>query len=189
MTVAKSSELGDEPEAQRLSDRAGANQAHMEANSGTAFPHLLGMKMNPQSAPKVHGFSWNLGPRDEPLEPSTNMTDLISREEMEALANHYLKKIHPVYGVVDSVDLRHRIEHRWHDPTAVAFYDSILCGVAALGSLYSGHNQHPKESALIQCAKEQLETTKTSKAILLHHASAWISVSYTHLTLPTICSV
>lgn len=174
MTVSKSSKLSCELDAQRLSDRAGANQAHMEANSGTAFPHLLGMKMNPQSAPKVHGFSWNLGPRDEPLEPSTNMTDLISREEMEALANHYLEKIHPVYGVVDSEDLRQRIEHRWHDLTVVASYDSILCGVAALGSLYSGHTQHPKESALVQCAKEQLETTKTSKTIILHHASAWI---------------
>lgn len=123
MTVSKSSKLSCELDAQRLSDRAGANQAHMEANSGTAFPHLLGMKMNPQSAPKVHGFSWNLGPRDEPLEPSTNMTDLISREEMEALANHYLEKIHPVYGVVDSEDLRQRIEHRWHDLTVVASYE------------------------------------------------------------------
>jgi hypothetical protein len=146
----------------------------MEANSGTAFPHLLGMRLNPQSAPKVHGFSWNLGPRHEPLEPYSNIADLISRKEMEELANHYLKKIHPVYGVLDPEDLQEKIDSRWNDPTAVASYDAILCGVAALGSLYSGHKQHPTESALVQCAKENLETTKTSKTTLLHHASAWI---------------
>ncbi|OQE31157.1 hypothetical protein PENFLA_c002G10120 [Penicillium flavigenum] len=33
--------LGGEPKAQKLSNRGGANQAHMEANSGTAFPHFL----------------------------------------------------------------------------------------------------------------------------------------------------
>ncbi|CAG8887141.1 unnamed protein product [Penicillium egyptiacum] len=179
-TISKSSTaLGDEPDAQRLSDRAGANQAHMEANSGTAFPHLLGMILNPQSAPNVHGFSWNLGPRDEPLELSTNMTGLISKEEMEELASHYLKKIHPVYGVLDPEDLQQKIDTRWNDSTTVASYDSILCGVAALGSLYSGHKQHPKESALVQCAKEKLETTRTSKTTLLHYASTWI--------LRTIC--
>jgi hypothetical protein len=166
--------LGDEPGARKLSNRAGANQAHMEANSGTAFPHLLGMRLNPQSAPKVHGFSWNLGPRHEPLEPYHNIADLISRKETEELANYYLKKIHPVYGVLDPEDLQEKIDSRWNDPTAVASYDAILCGVAALGSLYSGHKQHPTESALVQCAKENLETTKTSKTTLLHHASAWI---------------
>lgn len=130
--------------------------------------------MNPQSEPKVHGFTWNLGPRGETLEPFSNITDLISREEMKELTNHYLKKIHPVYGVLDPKDLQQKIDTRWNDPTTVASYDSILCGVAALGSLFSGHKQHPNESELVQCAKEKLETTKTSKTTLLHHAGAWI---------------
>jgi hypothetical protein len=146
----------------------------MEANSGTAFPHLLGMRLNPQGAPKVYGFSWNLGPRDEPTEPFTHITSLISKEEMEDLASHYLKKIHPVYAILDPDTLRQKIVARWHDPATAASFDSVLCGVAALGSLYSGHPEHLKEGALVQAAKEMLETTRISKAILLHHATAWI---------------
>ena len=164
----------EEEDLPKVSDRADANQEHMEANSGTAFPHLLGMRLNPQGAPKVYGFSWNLGPRDEPLEPFTNLTDLISREEMEDLASHYLKKIHPVYAVLDPDTLRQKIVARWHDPATAASYDPILCGVAALGSLYSGHQEHLNEGALVQSAKEMLETTRISKTTLLHHATAWI---------------
>jgi hypothetical protein len=169
-----SSTIDDGSKTARVSDRSGAEQAHMEANSGTAFPHLLGIRLNPQSAPKVYGFSWNLGPRNDPQEPSTNMTDLISKEEMDDMTSHYLKKIHPVYGVLDSEDLRQKIDERWTGPAIVTPYDSVLCGVAALGSLYSGCKQHPKETELVKCAKEKLETTKVSKTTLLHHASAWI---------------
>ena len=146
----------------------------MEANSGTAFPHLLGVRLNPQSAPKVHGFSWNLGPRDEPPDPAINIADLISKEEMQDLASHYLKRVHPVYGVLDSEDLQQKINARWHNPASVVGYDAVFCGVAALGSLYSGGKEHPKECVMAQAAKEKLESTKFSKKTLLHDATAWI---------------
>lgn len=150
------------------------NQEQMEANSGTAFPHLLGMRLNPQAAPKVYGFSWNLGPRDEPPQHCTNMTNLISKQDMEDLTDHYLNKIHPVYAILDPSNLKHKILIRWQAADLIDSYDPVLCLVAALGSLYSGHQGHPKEEALVQCSREMLEATCISNKPLLHHATAWL---------------
>ncbi|KAL2416518.1 Transcription factor kojR [Exophiala dermatitidis] len=171
------------------------DQEKMEANSGTAFPHLLGMRLNPQRAPKVHGFSWNLGPRDEPAQAFTNITNMISAREMEDLVTHYLKTIHPLYAILDPDTLHQKVVDRWEVVHAIDSYDPVLCMVAALGSLFSGHNAHPNENAMVQCAKEMLETTCIRKEALLHHATAWLlrtlylrSTSSPHASWMASCS-
>ncbi|RAL01885.1 uncharacterized protein BO80DRAFT_46083 [Aspergillus ibericus CBS 121593] len=173
-TTGSSVRLRERPSSPGLGARANVNQQQMEANSGTAFPHLLGKSLNPQNPPKVYGFSWNLGLRDEPIQTFTNIASLISKEDMEDLVGHYLERLHPVYAVLNPDILKKKVASRWGNPVALDSYDPVLCGVAALGSLYSGHQGHRNEGALIQCAKEILETACIMNKPLLHHATAWL---------------
>ncbi|CAK40359.1 hypothetical protein AnigIFM56816_004814 [Aspergillus niger] len=157
-----------------LAARADVNQQQMEANSGTAFPHFLGKSLNPQNPPKVHGFSWNLGLRHEPIQQFANISSLVSKDEMSALVGHYLERIHPIYAVLDLDMLEKKVGLRWDNSITFDSYDPVLCGVAALGSLYSGDNGHRNEEALVQCAKEILEATCTMNKPLIHHATGWV---------------
>ncbi|OJJ69434.1 hypothetical protein ASPBRDRAFT_198106 [Aspergillus brasiliensis CBS 101740] len=178
-----------------LAARADVNQQQMEANSGTAFPHFLGKSLNPQNPPKVHGFSWNLGLRHEPTQQFANITSLVSKDEMSALVSHYLERIHPIYAVLDLDMLEKKVSLRWDDYITFDSYDSVLCGVAALGSLYSGDQGHRNEEALVHCAKEILEATCTMNKPLIHHATAWVlrtlylrSTSCPHTSWMASCS-
>lgn len=146
----------------------------MEANSGTAFPHFLGKSLNPQNPPKVHGFSWNLGLRHEPIQHFANITSLVSKDEMSVLVGHYLERIHPVYAVLNLDILEKKVALRWDDSITFDNYDPVLYGVAALGSLYSGDKGHRNEEALVHCAKEILEASCTMNKPLIHHATAWV---------------
>ncbi|BDD55823.1 hypothetical protein MAP00_001307 [Monascus purpureus] len=150
------------------------NQEHMEANSGMTFPQVLAMKFNPGGAPKVHGFSWNLGLREEPTQPYTNITRLITQHDMEALANVYFEQVHPLYAFLDPDMFRNKVVTRWQALDAADSYDPVLCGVAALGSLYSRNGGHEREPELVQTAKEILEMASTMRKPLLHHATAWL---------------
>lgn len=150
------------------------NQMHMEANSGIAFPHVLGMGFNPNDAPRVHGFSWNLGLRNEPSHQYANMATLVTADDMNTLANVYFEKIHPLYAFLDPEVVRRKIVNRWQNPDIVDSYDTVLCTVAALGSLYRGDAGHRHELELVQSARKMLETTSAMHKPLLHHAAAWL---------------
>ncbi|KAH8429191.1 fungal specific transcription factor domain-containing protein [Aspergillus melleus] len=148
----------------------------MEATSGTAFPHVLGLKLNPRDAPGVYGISWNLGLRDEPTRAFTNLTNLLTHAEMDHYTFIYLDHIHPIYAILSKDKLLEEIAVRWQNPDIIGSYDPVLCGVAALGSLFSGPESqpHPREAEIVQCAREMLEMTSMIKRPLLHHATAWV---------------
>ncbi|RAK94181.1 hypothetical protein BO79DRAFT_261137 [Aspergillus costaricaensis CBS 115574] len=164
----------ERPSSPALVARPDVNQQQMEANSGTAFPHFLGKSLNPQNPPKVHGFSWNLGLRHEPIQDFANITSLVSKDEMRVLVGHYLERIHPVYAVLNRDMLEKKVALRWDDAITFDSYDPVLYGVAALGSLYSGDKGHRNEEALVHCAKEILEASCTMIKPLIYHATAWV---------------
>ncbi|KAI9046014.1 uncharacterized protein KD926_005960 [Aspergillus affinis] len=160
----------------QLSNEIEISQQRMEATSGTAFPHVLGLKLNPRDAPGVYGISWNLGLREEPTRHFTNLTTLLTHAEMNRYAFIYFDHIHPIYAILSKDSLDEEISLRWQNPHVIGSYDPVLCGVAALGSVFSGtENQpHPREAEIVQCAKEMLEATSVMKRPLLHHATAWV---------------
>ncbi|PLB51469.1 hypothetical protein P170DRAFT_453189 [Aspergillus steynii IBT 23096] len=156
-------------------DDYGDGQQEMEATSGTAFPHVLGMKLNPRDAPGVYGVSWNLGLRDKPTRSFTNVTTLLTKDDMESYARVYLNLIHPIYAILNGNDLLAAIPSRWQNADQIGGYDAVLCSVAALGSLYSGSSSiHSREAELVECAKEILEATSSVNRPSLHHLTAWI---------------
>ncbi|GMF71969.1 unnamed protein product [Aspergillus oryzae] len=145
------------------SSRRPAEEKSMEANAGVIFPQLLGLKLSPDHAPSMqHGSGWNLGVRRSPHRSEKSITWILSQAAWQKLFGVYVEKIHPVYGFLDLEVVAGQAGRRWEDPCASNEYDAVLCGVGALGSLFSSRSKaSEQERHLIDCAKDILETTST----------------------------
>ena len=99
---------------------------------------------------------------------------MLSIHEIEYLVHAYLAHMQPIYAILDPSSLKDGISSRWQNPTVVDDYDSILCVVGALGSLFSGDEPHPRESDLVKCARVLLENSSIMSKPTLHHAVAWV---------------
>ncbi|KAB8231247.1 uncharacterized protein BDW43DRAFT_283136 [Aspergillus alliaceus] len=153
-----SSSLALEPSIQRPTE-----EKSMEANSGVVFPQLLGLKLSPDHANNMQqGSGWNLGVRRSPHRSEKSITWILSHAAWQRLLAVYAEKVHPVYGFLDLEGVAGRAARRWEDPCASNEYDGVLCGIAALGSLFSARSKaSDQERHLVDCAKDILESTST----------------------------
>lgn len=118
--------------------------------------------------------SWNLGLR---LSTSLdkNLTRLISLEEAQTYASVYFNKVHPIYYFVDHAHFETYIRTRWMDYRATE-YDAVVCGVVALGSLFSGSQALRQEIELVELAKTLLDVwspVRLTALASLDGATAW----------------
>lgn len=158
----------------RLNDTGGSQS--LEANSGAAFVRKLGLRIDPARAPRLHLFAWNVGERhvsptlsSSPITPSAPapITKIISLEEMRRLAAIYFEKVDPCYAFLDRKTVLARIAERWSASAGPAGempeqpYDSVLCGVAAFGFLFSRREILLTERLLVDTAHLSLEKTVT----------------------------
>jgi hypothetical protein len=137
----------------------------LEANSGAAFVRKLALGIDPANAPRLHLFAWNLflGARTSNREPlSLPITDIISRATMEGLMAIYIEKVDPCYSFVDRIIVDQRIQARWNIGSSTDQYDAVLCGIAALGLLFSQRFVTDTELDLIESAKRILERSTDS---------------------------
>lgn len=157
----------------RVNDAGGASQS-LEANSGAAFVRKLGLRIDPARAPRLHLFAWNVGERrlspalsSSPVTPSAPapITKIISLEEMRRLTAIYFEKVDPCYAFLDRKNVLARIAQRWPGSAGPAVevpeqpYDAVLCGIAALGFLFSRREILPTERWLVDTARMLLEKT------------------------------
>ncbi|OQE41024.1 hypothetical protein PENCOP_c005G00227 [Penicillium coprophilum] len=159
-----------------------------EANSGAAFARSLGLKIDPLLAPKLNMYAWNTGLRHSMSATAFNvatvpLVEIISQNEMKYLATIYFEKIDPYYNFLDRDEVFLRIGERWQssgEPApAFAPYDGVLCGVAALGALFSQREATPKEYQLLELAKLVLEQNQHSHVPSTDLITAWVlRVSY-----------
>lgn len=134
-------------------------------------------------------FAWNvfLGARDAtlPQESSSDLplTAIISQQEMESLAGVYFQKLDPTYGFIHRPDLDRHIGTRWqHSPETSTEYDAVLCGVAAIGSLFSNVQPTVAEHRLAQLARALLQRTLPQVPTVVS-ITAWVlRTSYLKLT-------
>lgn len=134
-----------------------------EANSGSAFVRRLGLKIDPTNAPKLHMFSWNVGRRSEMIDKSVfPLTDILSQTDMKSLTFIYFEKFHPLYGFMNRERLFEQLEARWFAPMATVPYDSVMCGVAALGYLFSQRRATVAEARLVETARLVIEANSAS---------------------------
>lgn len=158
-----------------------------EANSGAAFAQLLRNRLEPRQvdSPNAQAPPWNIGMSEEQQElPSeltriiakelqSDFTRIISKEQMSRLAESYFTTIHQLYGFLNRQVFDAKIEERWNMVYVPHPYDSIFCGVAALGSQYLGEPSKSLEIALVDCAKRMLEITSASNTPSYENAASW----------------
>ncbi|KXL46868.1 hypothetical protein M433DRAFT_23721 [Acidomyces richmondensis BFW] len=141
------------------------NQAQLqslEANSGAAFVRKLALGIDPVNAPRLHLFAWNLfmGKRTKAdYQPRVRpISEILSRAAMESLAMIYLDKVDPCYGFIDREMLARRLSARWTaQHSEIDAYDAVLCGIAALGFLFSRRIAVEMEMDVVETAKHILE--------------------------------
>ena len=138
----------------------------LEANSGAAFVRKLALALDPANAPRSHLFAWNLflGARMSDYCPRVRpIVDIISRATMESLATIYLDAVDPCYGFIDHDVVRQRTQSRWNPYSGGDLYDAVLCGIAALGFLFSRTLVESAELDLIETAKHILEQSSDTQ--------------------------
>ncbi|KAM0563025.1 hypothetical protein ACHAPJ_001869 [Fusarium lateritium] len=134
----------------------------LEANSGAAFLRRLALRLDPKNAPRMHTFSWNafLGARRTSQAPvSRPITDILSQEQMESLNTVYFEKMDPIYGFINRDETTRLIQDRWAGLMYEQSQDAVLCGIAAIGCLFSQVEPLPVELDLIESARFILEHT------------------------------
>jgi hypothetical protein len=159
-------------------------QRSIQSNSGSLFVQNLGLNVDPVSASDPRVFAWNIGLRQLPGSfMALPVVNIISVEEMSALAHTYFDKVAPYYGFIDRVSCFEHIQSRWHQSSAFEPYDVVLCGVAAMGYLFSQRKAVAAELHLIESAKSALEQCPGGEIPLIMLITGWaLRVSYLRLT-------
>lgn len=162
-------------ESQTVPTQLVSTERYMEANSGVLFPRTLGLKLNSRNnAQQGDCPGWNLGIRHSPRRSEKSITWILPYASWLELCQVYEKRVHPIYGFLDLQTVCATAQRRWEDPHATNEYDTVLCGVAALGSLFSFHPNWEQERHLVECAKEILETSGTIAKPTLDDAAGWL---------------
>ncbi|KAF4187856.1 hypothetical protein CNMCM8927_007536 [Aspergillus lentulus] len=153
-------------------------------NSGAVFVQNLGLKIDPVNALDPQVFAWNIGLRQLPGSfTAMPIVNIISAEEMTALTHIYFDKVAPYYGFVDKDSCFEHISSRWDRPSAFEPSDVVLCGVAAMGYLFSRRKAVAAELHLIESAKSALEQRSGGEIPPLMLVTGWaLRVSYLRLT-------
>lgn len=107
-------------------------------------------------------FAWNsfLGSRQTSHAPAVqSITDVVSQSRLQDLAAVYFQKVDPIYGFIDHGQIAHLIRQRWTAQYATQLQEAILCGIGALGCLFSQIQADSTELALVELARLLLEKT------------------------------
>ncbi|KAJ5619055.1 C6 transcription factor [Penicillium lagena] len=175
-----------------LQTRATGKSYSLEANSGAAFVRKLGLRIDPAHAPRLHLFAWNVGERrrspglsvSAPT-PST-ITKIVSQEEMQRLTGVFFDKIHSCYNFLEKETVSALIAKRWSIDSPDQSYDAVLCGVAALGHLFSQREIVATELQLVEAARILLEKSVLSaETPSVDTVSGWVlRAAYLRMTAP-----
>lgn len=92
---------------------------------------------------------------------------------MHYLATTYMNMVHPCYGFIDGNILFQDIATTWNSQSRSNTLDALLCGVAALGCLFSDGPHRELEPDLIALAKHLLDPSHGDRPSL-HTATAWV---------------
>ena len=150
---------------------------YVSASSAVAFPRLLGLDLGSSNAPRLHSFAWNLGVRSEPRVENVDFTSYLGFSELERLAEVYFQVIHPIFNFIDRDVFKDLCRLRYSQKSQKPDVDPIICGVAALGSLYSigtKQSSHCHESELVELAKNSLEQSSILSSPTQNHVTAWV---------------
>jgi hypothetical protein len=135
----------------------------VESNSGAAFVRLLTatLENSSQSSSPLRMLAWNLflGERQVehiPRPHAKSILDLLDKAEIDTLVDTYFRKFHPCYGFVDRRIISGVVTRDWFRKP-IASDEALICGIAAIGSLFSNQKDLAKEHELATVAKNLLD--------------------------------
>ncbi|EME43821.1 hypothetical protein DOTSEDRAFT_71601 [Dothistroma septosporum NZE10] len=150
----------------------------MEANSGIAFTRLLGQRLDPSSGPKLFTFGWNLGSSTYVPPVAPEVTDYLDQDQMSSLARLYFANVYPLYGFLDRDWIMKNISLRWLQHELCQVPDHLLCGIAAVGALFSSDTAItaalPNLPDIVEAQKKALESVSTMQPATLTDVQSWI---------------
>ncbi|KAF5868500.1 putative c6 transcription protein [Botrytis fragariae] len=133
----------------------------LEANSGATFARQLALKIDPQNAPRLNLFSWNIGERysnTRSKRVSTLSTeDISSAGIVDELSAFYFEKVDICYNFIDRAKFFQRWKVRQLVKNERKPFDAVLFGVTALGSLFSNRVAPALELQLVESARSILD--------------------------------
>lgn len=152
-------------------------QIVIEANSGEQFVRRIGVGLDPVNAPRLHAYAWNLflGERRGLRLPQVRrLPEILSLQDMRDAVAVYFAKVSVCYGFIEKTSLERDLEQRWLlSEQAYTHYDAVLCGVIALGCLFSEAHSIDVENDLVETARVILESAISSPPDL-ELVSGWI---------------
>ncbi|KAG5982563.1 hypothetical protein E4U55_001710 [Claviceps digitariae] len=161
------------------------NQARsLEANSGSAFVRRLALRLDPKRNPRMQTFAWNtfLGSRAANHTPASRpLTLLLTQNDMQDLAIIYFQQVDPTYGFLDRSQVTQQIQIRWTTHLAQHEEDAVLCGIAALGYLFSSTESDRVEHDLVESARALLEQAMHKQPSATCIAAWLLRVTYLRL--------
>ncbi|KAI9642662.1 hypothetical protein NHQ30_008393 [Ciborinia camelliae] len=132
----------------------------LEANSGATFARQLALKIDPQNAPRLHLFSWNVGERSSTAGSEKSGTlsieDIFSLAIVDELSSFYFEKVDICYNFIDRVKFFQRWQVRKLVMNEKKPFDAVVFGVTALGSLFSNRTAPLLELQLVESARSIL---------------------------------
>ncbi|KAJ4300659.1 hypothetical protein N0V90_002746 [Kalmusia sp. IMI 367209] len=121
-------------------------------------------------------LGWNVFLGQRQILPSVSLrsvTDMISHTDMQGLAVIYFAKIDPCYGFVNRDQVNGGIQKRWLPDSRQSTFDAVLCGIAAIGCVFSNLQDLQTEANLFNLAKSFLNLSGPEN-ISVDIATAWV---------------
>ncbi|KAB8542138.1 hypothetical protein FH972_025601 [Carpinus fangiana] len=143
-----------------------------EATSGVIFQTTLAAQNDPENDYNIQPRGWNLGIRSALSAQPPHMSSIASQSEVRVMSDVFFAKVHCVYGFIDRREFAEKIETLWTRPSSDDPYAAVVCGAAALGSLFSGNCLF--EAALVDCARHILQNSNVSGQVTHIHAAGWL---------------
>lgn len=165
----------------------------VSANSAIAFPRCLGMDLDMTNPPRLHSYGWNTGVRPHNVEPMHGkLCQTVSLEQVKPAFAVYFETINRLYGLLDCEVFTQRCETYWQSGMFSIGFEATVCGVIALGFLFSKFDNSAIEKDMVEHAKLLLEPS--AAPVTSEHIVAWIlrviylrSTSRPFLSWTSIC--
>ena len=169
------------------------------AYSAVAFPRDLGKCLGLSDPPRLQSLAWHTGTREERLPPLGNrLFNQISLQDALKYYSIYFEIIHPVFPVLDQALATQACINGWNLKQMPIDVEATICGLIALGSLFSASaTPWEMEASVVQQARHLLEISVSDPLAQLCHkfVIAWIlralylrCTTRAHLSWMAICN-
>ncbi|KAJ5619245.1 hypothetical protein N7510_003229 [Penicillium lagena] len=143
--------------------------------SSVSQARSIGLRLGLPNPPRLHSFGYHTGVRKEPESAlSIRLPQLLSWNQARNCIDVFTSVIHPVFGFMKMESICQRAQGHWQGRSEEYPFEAVLCGLIALGSLFSNFLDEEKELEIVLHAKTLLEDPVISRNPSQDVVMAWI---------------